>query len=85
MVGSLGPTLAGTVLADANGNASCVGIEASSVSPPGSSDELPGGAAQLAEELRTAAGELGVPPGALFAGFAKLHEGSHEDCDEAVE
>jgi len=76
---------AGDAFAEANGRASCIGIEASEISPPGSSEELPGGARQLASELRSFATSLGVPPGALFSGFARLHEGSHEACDEAVE
>ncbi len=75
---------AGTALADANGHASCLGIEASSVSPPGSSSEEPGGAAQLSSEVRSFAGNLGLPPGALFSSIAMLHEGSHEACDEAL-
>jgi hypothetical protein len=69
--------------ADASSHASCVGIEASSISPNGSSDEFPGGMPEVNEFLRDLAAQLGVPKGALFASFAKLHEGSHEACDAA--
>jgi hypothetical protein len=71
----------GQAFADASGDASCIGIEASSVSPPGSSDEEPGGMAQLAHELK----EFGGPPGGIVSSIADLHEGSHEACDEAIE
>lgn len=62
-------------------HASCVGIESSAISPPGSSDEELGGRPQLATELRQLAAGLGVTPGALVSGFAHLHAGSHEACD----
>lgn len=64
--------------------ASCMGIEAAAVSPPGSSDELPGGMPGLRQFI----GEVapGVPPGqAFFAVAASLHERSHEACDQALE
>ncbi len=69
----------------ASGRASCAGIEFSSISPPGSSPEDPGGAAQAAHEIQGIAGELGVPPGAIVSFVTGLHEGSHEACDEAIE
>lgn len=72
-------------LADSSGNASCMGIEASAISPPGISDEFPGGAAELMAFIRDLADQLGVPPGAIVKFIAQLHEGSHEACDEAIE
>ena len=71
--------------ADAAGPASCVGIEASEISPPGSSDEAPGGVSDLVAVVRDAADQLGVSPGALVSNVAQLHEGSHEACDAAIE
>jgi hypothetical protein len=70
--------------ADASGQASCVGLESSSVTPPGTSDEFPGGRAQLSHVINGLAGELGVSPGAIVSSVARLHEGSHEACDEAT-
>lgn len=67
--------------ADAGGNASCVGIEASAISPPGSSSEVPGGMPALIAFVRSAAGSAGP----FVSSVAKLHEGSHEACDEAIE
>jgi hypothetical protein len=74
-----------SAFADASSHASCVGIESSAVSPPGSTDEFPGGRAEVAAFLKGLAGDLGVPPGALVSPFAKVHAGSHEACDEATE
>jgi hypothetical protein len=71
--------------ADATGPASCMGFEASAISPPGSSTEDPGGTPQFVGEIKEFADFLGIRPGALFAFIASLHEGSHEDCDEALE
>jgi hypothetical protein len=70
-----------TAGAEASGNASCVGIEASSISPPGSSEEFPGGVPALIRLVRSAAGNVGP----IISSVAKLHEGSHEACDEATE
>lgn len=67
--------------ADASGHASCIGIEASSVSPPGSSDEFPGGVPQVVSVVKEEAGKYGP----VISGFAKLHAGSHAACDEAAE
>ena len=66
------------VFAQANTNASCIGIEAEAISPPGSSDEVPGGMAQLAKIVK---GFGGAPGTVFYSFFAKLHEGSHEACD----
>jgi hypothetical protein len=68
-----------------NGAASCVGIEMASISPPGSSDEEPGGARQFVGEIKELAAFFGVRPGALFSFVASLHAGSHADCDESLE
>jgi hypothetical protein len=76
---------AGTARAQAAGSASCVGIELSEISPPGTSTEFPGGANQLAAFVREFASGLGVPPGAIVSFVASLHEGSHEACDEATD
>lgn len=69
--------------ADAGDNASCMGHESSAVSPPGSSSEFPGGRSQLKAFIAEAF--PGVPPGAVYREIAKLHEGSHEACDAALE
>jgi hypothetical protein len=71
----------GSALGDASGHASCLGIEVSSVSPPGSSDEIPGGAAELVAGTKA---ETGGKFGPVASAFAKLHAGSHEACDEAA-
>jgi hypothetical protein len=68
----------------ASGSASCVGIESSSISPPGTSEEFPGGRAQLEEVVQNLARQLGVAPGQIISQVAHLHEGSHEACDEAT-
>jgi hypothetical protein len=68
-----------------NGHASCLGIELAAISPPGSSEEVPGGAPMFVGEVRSIATSLGLPPGAGFAFIASLHAGSHADCDEALE
>ena len=71
----------GSAWADAGPKASCIGIESSSVAPPGSSDEFSDGRAQVAHLLKS----FGGPPGAIYSFVAKFHEGSHEACDEATE
>jgi hypothetical protein len=73
----------GTAFADAGGPASCLGHEASAISPPGSSDEVPGGMPQLKAVI--SAEVPGVPVGLVYQSIAHLHEGSHEACDEALE
>jgi hypothetical protein len=69
---------AGPAAADAHGNASCLGFEASGIAPPGSSDEFPGGVAELQAFLLDT---FGHPTGAIVSGAAQLHLGSHEACD----
>jgi hypothetical protein len=68
-----------------NEHASCLGIELAAISPPGSSDEVPGGAPAFVGEVKSIATSLGLPPGAVFAFIASLHAGSHAECDEALE
>ena len=67
-----------------NGNASCIGIELGAISPPGSSDEVPGGAPMFVGDVKSIATSLGLPPGAVFAFIASLHAGSHAECDQAL-
>lgn len=74
---------AGPALAEAGGPASCMGHEASAISPPGASEEFPSGMPGLKAFIGQAF--PGVPPGAVFSTIAGLHEGSHEACDEALE
>lgn len=74
---------AGTAFAEAGSNASCMGHEASGVSPPGSSGELPGGMPQLKAFIDETF--PGVPPGVVYRTIAKLRLSSHEECDEALE
>ena len=73
----------GPAFAEAASPASCVGHEASNISPPGSSDEFPRGMPELQAFIRENFPD--TPPGALISTVAKLHEGSHEACDEALE
>jgi len=63
-----------------SGPASCMGQEAAALSPPGSSDEVPGGMRDLAAFARAQPGH----PGDTFKFIAGLHEDSHEACDEAL-
>jgi hypothetical protein len=87
-VGALAATLLVPNIALAgqpSGQASCMGIELAAISPPGTSDEEPGGAPQFVAEIKSFADSLGVPGGALFAFVASLHEGGHDQCDEALE
>jgi hypothetical protein len=67
-----------SAMGDASGHASCIGIEASNVSPPGSSDEAPGGMAEL---VRLTKAEFGGKFGPAASAFARVHAGSHEACD----
>ena len=64
-------------------HASCLGFEASALSPPGSNDEAIGGIHDL--KLFFDEAFPGVPPGQIYRFIASLHEGSHEACDEAIE
>ena len=70
-------------MAEASGAASCIGIEASAISPPGSSDEFPDGLRGVLTEVRAAAELFGINQGAIFSSVAKLHAGSHAKCDQA--
>jgi hypothetical protein len=83
LVATLGiaPVAAGK---DAPATASCMGIERAAISPPGSSDEIPGGSSAFTAEVKEIAASLGWPPGALMSFVARLHEGSHEACDAAL-
>lgn len=85
LIASLTLGAGGAAAREPNGHASCIGIEMAAISPPGSSEEIPGGAPALAAEVKAIAAELGVNPGFLFALIARLHEGSHEECDAALE
>jgi hypothetical protein len=77
---TLGP--AASALAQPATHASCLGFEAASVSPPGSSDEVPGGMAEFGAFIREAFSYLA--PGVVYSSIAHLHLGSHEACDEAI-
>jgi hypothetical protein len=70
-----------TVVGAVDQHASCIGHEAAGISPPGSSDEFPGGVPEIHRLLESS----GVRQGAVFSAVAKLHEGSHEACDAAAE
>ena len=62
--------------------ASCIGIEASHISPPGSSEEFPGGMPQLVSVVHDLSTQFGVAPGAIISSEAHRHAGSHEACDQ---
>jgi hypothetical protein len=85
VLGASSALLAAPASADAGSHASCVGIEASSISPKGSLEEFPGGMQELTAFVRGLAAQLGVSPGAVISFVAGLHEGSHAACDEATE
>jgi hypothetical protein len=74
---------AAPAFSDPGARASCMGIEASSLSPPGSSDEVPGGMPEFRRFIRETF--PGTPPGVVSRTIAQLHEGSHEACDEAIQ
>jgi hypothetical protein len=69
---------AGPAVADAHGNASCIGFEASGISPKGSSDEFPGGVPELQALLHD---NFPHQTGAIISEVAHQHLGSHEACD----
>jgi hypothetical protein len=73
---TLGP--AGTAFADAGAGASCMGHEASGVSPPGSSDEFAGGMPEFRQFIGN---NFPGPPGAVYSAIAKQHGESHEACE----
>jgi hypothetical protein len=74
---SLQLTAGQTAFADASGEASCIGIEASSISPPGSSLEFPGGMPELLSFVRGTGAKIGP----VVSSSAKVHAGSHEACE----
>ena len=79
-----GALLSGTdaTSATAAGPASCMGLEASDISPPGSNPEAPAGMPDLLAFVDS----TGAPNrGAVISSLARLHEGSHQACDAAVE
>jgi hypothetical protein len=61
--------------------ASCVGHEASGVSPPGSSEEAPGGVLDILAFIRA---NYPGTVGGFISTAARVHAGSHEACDEAL-
>jgi hypothetical protein len=71
--------LAPIALADAGAGASCMGHEASGISPPGSSDEFAGGMPEFNQFIRD--NFQGTPPGAIIRTIAQQHGVSHEACD----
>lgn len=84
----MGFAQAGTVLAapPEPGNASCMGYEASNVSPPGTSAEAPGGMPNVLADLDAFFAGTGAfdNRGAVISFFTRLGAGSHEACDEAL-
>jgi hypothetical protein len=75
--------VAPTAFADAGGPASCMGHEASALSPPGSNEELLAGMRGFNRFFRETF--PGMPSGQFIRTIAGLHEGSHAACDEALE
>lgn len=68
------------------GDASCMGYEASNVSPPGTSEEAPGGMPNVLADVDAFFVETGFfkNRGALISFFAQLGAGGHQACDEAL-
>jgi hypothetical protein len=69
------------------GSASCVGYEASNVSPPGTSGEAPGGMPNVLADLDAFFIQPNGPfsnRGAVISFFTKLGANTHEGCDEAL-
>ena len=81
-VAGLALFLAPAAFADAGGPASCMGHEASALSPPGTSDEVPAGMRAFNRFFRETF--PGTPSGAFIRTIAQLQEGSHEACDAAL-
>ena len=86
-LGLICAALCAPALADPSpGPASCAGYEAADVSPPGSEDGpfsqfgMPG----ILAFIDVIIGSSALTRGAVIAVLARLHEGSHEACDEAV-
>ena len=80
---SVSLTIAAPIAAanEANGNASCMGIELSAISPPGTSGEIAGGAPAFVLEVRELAASFGLPQGGVDRLIARAHAGSHDACD----
>jgi hypothetical protein len=71
--------------ANAGDSASCIGHELSDISPPGTNAEFPDGGPGFVAEVTELAPALGFNNrGDLISFIAKLHEGSHEECDAAL-
>jgi len=70
-----------SAVAAAGSPASCMGLEASNISPPGSSAEVPGGMPEFNAFIRD---NFAGPKGAVNKQIAKLHAGSHDACDAAT-
>ena len=85
---ALGP--AGTAFADPREDspASCMGLEAAAVSPPGSDTEpFPldeSGGMPAVNDLFDLLLSPGSPHGAAMSAMAKLHLADHDACDAAV-
>ncbi len=62
-----------------NSHASCLGFEASGISPAGSSVELPGGMPEL--HALVVANFPHTPAGLVYSSVAHEHAGSHDACD----
>jgi hypothetical protein len=58
-----------------------MGRETAAISPSGSSEEVPGGTKEFMEVIRRGSGA----PGESIRFNARLHEGSHDACDVALE
>jgi hypothetical protein len=74
---------AGAASADASGQASASGSRHRRSRLPGSSDEFPEGLPGVLLEVITAADTFGITRGAIFSSAARLHAGSHAECDKA--
>ena len=75
--------VAPTAFGDAGGPASCMGHEASALSPPGSNEEFLAGMRGFNRFFRE--NFPGTPSGQFIRTISHLHEGSHAACDEALE
>jgi hypothetical protein len=74
-----------SAFANAGKSASCIGLELSDISPPGTNAEFPKGGPGFVAEVTELAPALGFKNrGDLISFIAKLHEGSHENCDAAL-
>jgi hypothetical protein len=81
MVGGFTLGSTASAFAAAGTRASCMALEASNISPPGSSTEVPGGMAEFNAFIRE---NFPRPKGAVNREIAELHAGSHQACDEAT-